>query len=166
MKDFTIAKPAILVGYPIHRAVAALVQGAPHLWRDNGDSLTIRTHAHVAAAGEDLPHIGPGQVRLFKLRASVGSKTRGHHRYARQGDHLARRQWLERQGQRCGFDLLAVHSSSKLTQVQDGVGRNFVMDATDFTGVLKVSNPEAFTQALRNGVGATGKAFGFSLLAI
>ena len=49
MKDFNLKKPTSVSGYPIHRAVAALTNGAPHLWRDNGDTLTIRTNAHLDA---------------------------------------------------------------------------------------------------------------------
>jgi len=43
MKEFTLMKPRAISGYPIHRAVAGLTKGAPHIWRDNGETLTIRT---------------------------------------------------------------------------------------------------------------------------
>lgn len=83
MKEFIIKKPTAMRGYPIHRAVAALAQGAPHTWRDNGDTLTIRTTAPIDAVGVKLPATQVGELRLFNLRASVSSKVRGRHIYQR-----------------------------------------------------------------------------------
>lgn len=166
MKEFTIKKPTAIRGYPIHRAVAALAQGAPHTWRDNGDTLTIRTTAPIDAVGVTLPDVQVGELRLFNLRASVSSKVRGRHVYPAQGDHAARQTWLGKQGLRHGFEVVAVHCTSDLTRVADQAGRDFMLDATDFTGVLKVTDTTAFQNALRVGVGSTGKAFGFSLLSI
>ena len=166
MKEFTVKKPRALAGYPIHRAVAALTDGAPHIWRDNGDTLTIRTAAPIDADGIDLPAIEKGELRLFSLRACVGTKVRGRHTYAARGDHAARHKWLSRQGERHGFAVVSVHSTSDMTRVSDQAGRDFMVDATDFTGVLKVTDVTAFQVALQVGIGSTGKAFGFSLLEI
>lgn len=166
MKEFSIKKPTSLSGYPIHRMVAALTHGAPHLWRDNGDTLTIRTAAALDAEGAALPEVPVGELRLFSLRASVASKVRGRHIYPPRGDHAARQAWLGKQGLRHGFEVVAVHCTSDIARVSDPSGRNFTLDATDFTGVLKVTDADAFQAALRAGVGSTGKAFGFSLLSI
>lgn len=166
MKEFTLKKPRSISGYPIHRAVAALTQGAPHLWRDNGETLTIRTAAQLDAEGTELPTVQVGELRLFNLRACVGSKVRGRHVYPPRGDHAARQAWLGKQGQRHGFEVVAVHCTSDTAKVADQGGRDFTLDATDFTGVLKVTDIAAFQTALRAGVGSTGKAFGFSLLSI
>lgn len=166
MKEFTVKKPRSISGYPIHRAVATLTQGAPHTWRDNGDTLTIRTTAQLDAEGSDLPEVQLGELRMFSLLACVGSKVRGRHIYPPRGDHAARQAWLGKQGQRHGFEVIAVHCSSDIARVADQSGRNFTLDATDFTGVLKVTDIAAFQTALRAGVGSTGKAFGFSLLSI
>jgi len=166
VKEFTVKKPPTLSGYPIHRAVAALTHGVPHHWRDNGDTLTIRTTASLDAPGADLPDVQAGELRLFSLRACVGSKVRGRHIYPARGDHATRHAWLGRQGQRHGFDVVAVHSTSGTATVADQAGRHFTLDATDFTGVLKVTDATAFQAALRMGVGSTGRAFGFSLLSI
>lgn len=166
MKEFTIKKPASITGYPIHRVVAALTHGAPHTWRDNGDTLTIRTNAALDAHGVDLPDVQAGELRLFSLRASVSSKVRGRHIYPPRGDHQIRQAWLARQGLRHGFTIVASHCTDEQARVADASGRDFTIDATDFTGVLKVTDTIAFQAALRSGVGSTGKAFGFSLLSI
>lgn len=166
MKEFTVKKPPSISGYPIHRAVAALANGAPHLWRDNGETLTIRTAAALDAPGAELPSAQAGELRLFNLRACVAHKVRGRHVYPPPGDHKARQDWLGRQAQRHGFEVLTVHCSSRPARVADQSGRDFRLDATDFTGVLKVLDATAFGNALRTGVGSTGRAFGFSLLSI
>ena len=166
MKEFTIKKPAAIQGYPVHRAVAALAQGAAHTWRDNGETLTIRTTAALPAEGVDLPAVQVGELRLFSLRACVSSKVRGRHIYPPRGDHQARQAWLAKQGLRQGFEIVAVHCTSDVARVADHSGRDFTLDATEFTGVLKVTDLVAFQSALQAGVGSTGKAFGFSLLSI
>jgi hypothetical protein len=166
MKEFTVKKPRAISGYPLHRAVAALTRGAAHTWRDNGETLTIRTTAPLDAEGADLPEVQVGELRLFSLRACVASKVRGRHVYPPRGDHAARQAWLGRQGLRHGFEVVAVHCTSDMARVADQSGRDFKLDATDFTGVLKVTDTAAFQTALRAGVGSTGKAFGFSLLSI
>lgn len=155
-----------MTGYPIHRAVAALAQGSPHLWRDNGDEVTIRTAAPLEAEGTALPDVTVGEIRLFNLRACVGSKIRGRHVYPQEGDSKARLDWLNKQAQRHGFEVISAHCTSEMARVSDQSGRDFTLDSTDFTGVLKVADCNAFNNALRVGVGSTGKAFGFSLLSI
>ncbi len=166
MKEFTVKKPRTISGYPVHRAVAALTNGAPHIWRDNGETLTIRTTAQLDAEGADLPKVQAGELRLFNLRACVSSKVRGRHIYPARGDHLARQAWLGKQGLRHGFEVVAVHCTSEFATVADQAGRDFKLDATDFTGVLKVTDTQAFENALGAGIGSTGRAFGFSLLSI
>ena len=166
MKEFTVKKPRSVNGYPIHRAVAALAQGAPHVWRDNGDTLTIRTATELDAEGVALPQVQLGELRLFNLRACVSSKVRGRHIYPPRGDHKARQAWLVKQGLHHGFEVVTVHCSSATARVVDHTGRDFTLDATDFTGVLKVTSTSAFENALCIGVGSTGRAFGFSLLSI
>ena len=166
MKEFTVKKPKGVAGYPVHRAVAALTNGAAHIWRDNGETLTIRTTAPIDSEGVDLPEVHLGELRLFNLRACVGTKVRGRHVYPAKGDHQTRKTWLTQKGLRLGFVLVAVHSTSNVARVTDHTGRDFILDATDFTGVLKVTDVAAFQKALRSGVGSTGRAFGFSLLCI
>ena len=166
MKDFNLKKPSSISGYPVHRAVAALTHGAPHLWRDNGETLTIRTSAQLDAEGVEVPSVKAGELRMFNLRACVASKVRGRHIYPARGDHKTRQEWLGKQGQRHGFTVVAVHCTDAVARVADQGRRDFLIDSTDFTGVLKVTDEAAFENALRCGVGNTGRAFGFSLLSI
>jgi hypothetical protein len=44
--------------------------------------------------------------------------------------------------------------------------RKFWIDATDFTGILKVTDHAQFEQTLSKGIGRVGKAFGMGMLNI
>ncbi|KWA83706.1 hypothetical protein WL29_20275 [Burkholderia ubonensis] len=166
MKDYILKKPEGVDAHMLHRVVAGIVSGAHHLWRDNGDTVTIRTAASVNAPAQDVPIPEQGAVHLFKLRAAPGTKTNGRHRYFKQGDHHSRKAWLARKAAQHGFEIVAVHCTSKLARINDMAGRDFAIDATEFTGALRVTDPVAFQRALFFGVGGTGRAFGFSLLSI
>jgi hypothetical protein len=166
MKDYILKKPHGIKGYDLHRVVTALLNGAPHLWRDNGETLFIRTTAILDADGQATPIVEKNEIRIFTLRACVSSKTRGHHVYPALNDHVFRKNWLEKQALRNGFQLVSVHSVAHAMRVVDHKGRDFTVDCTDFTGALKVIDPTVFQAALLCGVGSTGKTFGFSLLSI
>ena len=45
-------------------------------------------------------------------------------------------------------------------------GRKFWIDATQFTGILKVKDSSKFALALAHGIGRVGKAFGLGMLII
>ena len=51
MMDHTIPKPAQTAGYPLHRLVAELLDGAPALFADQGDRLIVRTEKPITAQG-------------------------------------------------------------------------------------------------------------------
>ena len=65
-----------------------------------------------------------------------------------------------------GFALLAVHVQGDRQTVEASSGRRFWIDATRFTGVLKVTDSSAFALALAQGIGRVGKAFGMGMLVI
>ena len=101
----------------------------------------------------------------FQLRASVSKKTRGKRSYHPTADWSTRHDWLRRQGERHGFEVLTVHCTAEFAKIEK-TGQRFTVDKTDFTGVLKVADTEKFGIALREGIGACGKAFGFGMLLI
>jgi CRISPR-associated protein Cas6/Cse3/CasE subtype I-E len=155
MTTITITKPASVGAYAAHRIVADITGGAPAQFVDNGTTLTVRTDAPVPT----------GTLMGFTLRASCGVKVKGLHRYFAQGDHAARKGWLERKGALHGFEVVACHVTSKSVAIERK-GRKFTMDQSDFTGVLKVTDAKALVAALQNGIGGAGKAFGFGMLVV
>lgn len=153
--DHTITKPATVEGYAVHRMVAGLVDDAPAQHVDSGVTLTIRTDAPMPS----------GHILGFTLRACVSVKNKGHHRYFPTGDWRARHAWLERKGLQHGFEVITVHCTAKQFIV-DKQPRQFTVDDTQFTGVLKVVDPEKFKAALQSGIGNNARTFGFGMLVI
>lgn len=149
--DTLISKPETLTGHALHRVAAGLAPGALH--RDEGDHVRVRA---------DLP----ADLRAFTLRASVCIRKGGKNLYPHSADWQARHDWLEREGERNGFSLVTQHCSSGRLRVRDGRGRDFVIDATDFVGVLKVTDPEKFALALTRGIGRIGRAWGLGMLCV
>lgn len=74
-------------------------------------------------------------------------------------------EWIVRQGARHGFEVLAVRADNHRQSRLGGKGRSIQFSTLDFTGLLRVNEPEAFTQALYQGIGPA-KAFGCGLLLV
>ncbi|MGZ8257019.1 MAG: type I-E CRISPR-associated protein Cas6/Cse3/CasE [Gallionella sp.] len=163
--DFVVPKPATLQGYALHRIAAELADGAKILFADGGDHLLLRTDKPLALPTRPLRTLNIGDIIGFELRACVSKKVKGLHRYFPTSDWQSRHDWLARQGERHGFNLITVNCSAAMQPIQAGQ-RSFTLDQTDFTGVLKITQLEHFNHALNNGIGNTGQAFGFGLLII
>lgn len=104
-----------------------------------------------------------GNSYRFRLQANP-TVTRFGKRYGLVGeaDQLA---WLQRQGERHGFDLSRVLvADSDVLSTRKGNARISVR-RTCFEGVLQVKSPEAFSRALKAGIGPA-KAFGCGLLSV
>lgn len=165
MMDHTIPKPARTTGYALHRMVAALVEGKPALFADHGDHIVVRTDTPITGQGRCITAPSTGDVIGFELKASVASRRGGRNIYPELHDWRVRREWLEAEGRRHGFEVLAVHVNGDRQRVSAS-GRTFSIDATGFTGVLKVTDPGKFSLALTTGIGRVGKAFGMGMLVI
>ncbi len=166
MMDHTIPKPERTTGYPLHRMVAALVDGKPALFADNGDHIVVRTDNPITTTGRSVTTPSAGHVIGFELKASVAARHKGRNIYPPMNDWRVRRQWLDAQGVRHGFEVLGVHITGGSERVSARDGRAFWIDASRFTGVLKVTDPEKFSLALCSGIGRVGKAFGMGMLVI
>lgn len=166
MIDHAIPKPNRIAGYQLHRMVAELTAGSSSLFVDQGDHLIVRTDKPITASGKPVPIPDSGAVIGFELRASVASRKGGRNVYPEVGDWRYRRVWLEAEGRKCGFELLALHVTGDRQSVVSKGGRKFWIDATQFTGVLKVVDTGKFSLALANGIGRVGKAFGMGMLVI
>jgi len=156
--DVLINKPARLRGYSLHRVVEQHQQGKPALWADEGEQLRIRPRDAQA------PAYAPGTLLGFMTKACVAYGNK--HRYLPLSDWRGRRAWLEQQGAKHGFTVEGVHVHAGMERIQTHDGRDFTIDATEFTGLLRVTDSEAFARCLVNGVGKVGKAFGLNLLIV
>lgn len=78
-------------------------------------------------------------------------------------------QWLARKAEACGFQLLGVRSAKQPDvigwQSKGKDSRRLTFQSVLFDGVLQVTEPALFIQALKNGIGPA-KGFGFGLLSL
>ena len=77
-----------------------------------------------------------------------------------------RLEWLERKAEQNGFTILSVNetpSEEVKAWHPDEKGGRLTMNTYCYTGLLKISDAEAFQKAIRTGIGP-GKAYGLGML--
>lgn len=158
--DIVIDKPARVRGYALHRIVEQFQQGKPALWADEGTQVRIRP------VDAQPPTYEAGKLLAFTTTACVVTSTGRKHRYLPVNDWRGRREWLDKEGVKHGFEIVGVHVTGGMQQVDTHDGRRFTIDATEFTGLLQVTEPIAFARCLTKGIGRVGKAFGLNLLIV
>jgi CRISPR system Cascade subunit CasE len=115
----------------------------------------------------EAPQFCPGRVFQFRLKANPSKrdkKTRKTIGLFRQPDQLT---WLERQAERCGFQLQGV-DVIPLPNVFGikGKGQSPIRITTAlFQGILEVTDSSQFLTALQQGIGR-GKSYGCGLLSV
>ena len=177
------------------RAFAADASTPPprFLWRreaDRGDlaGITVLVQAAQAAAWDklhDANEIGAGYFQAlqgnkrvslsdlvqegrhyrFRLLANP-TVTRGGKRFGLHDDEL-RHHWLQRQGERHGFALIAAErsASGRLHLTQRRREARITLDTVLFDGVLQAVDASALRQAWSGGIGP-GKALGLGMLSL
>ncbi len=158
--DILIDKPARLRGYALHRLVEQYLQGRPGLWADEGKQVRIRYR------DGDVPEFEVERIIGFTVRACVAYGSGNKHKYLPIDDWRGRRTWLDKQAVKYGFETVGVHISGGIERVITHDGREFSIDATEFTGLLKIKDVQAFQQCYLNGLGKVGKAFGLNMIII
>jgi CRISPR system Cascade subunit CasE len=100
------------------------------------------------------PRIQPRQVLRFMLRANPTKKRSGTDKRVGILDEIGQQLWLRRQGERSGFDVLAVRvlRRGNIIAYKPGAGRLTVF-AVDYEGLLRVTDAEAFHNTIERGVG-------------
>lgn len=165
MIDYVVPKPPRAHGYALHRMAEGLTGGGRPLFTDFGDHMLLRTDKPIKAEQRPIRVVGQGHIVGFELRACVGTKVKGKHRYFPQGDWRSRHEWLARQGERHGFEVITVHCTASIATVKKDE-RQFTIDQSDFTGVLKVTDEIKFRLAMHTGIGSKARAFGFGMINI
>lgn len=166
MEDRILTKPTSVVGYQGHRLVAALLPGQRVQFVDRGDHILLRTESELQGTGAVAWRpFAAGSILGFTLRASVGRKVKGRHRYWPTNDWRSRHAWLGRKASQHGFEVISVHCTAQMLRIESS-DRSFTIDQTDFTGVLKVIDAQHLERALRTGIGSVGRAFGMGMLCL
>lgn len=73
--------------------------------------------------------------------------------------------WIARQGENHGFQVLSVRADNYSQARLNAKGRKIRYSSLDFVGLLRVTQPETFTETLFKGIGPA-KAFGCGLLLV
>ncbi len=127
-------------------------------------------YAFSVDSKEYEPSFREGQVLRFRLKANptVRRKTEknGNLKSARHGlyKHEEQMEWLRgKKASRHGFQVLDVRIVESFNQ-KSKKGRHTHFSVR-FEGLLKVSDPEDFAEAVANGVGPA-KGYGFGLLSV
>lgn len=163
--EYAIPKPPGVSGYKVHQIVEAMTGGKSPLFVDAGDKIIIRTDAELPAEKITPRLWNEGSVISFQLRACVSRKRKGKHIYPPRNDIETRKAWLRAKAPGAGFELVSVFVIPTSMKIEKP-SQHFSMDATEFVGILRVTNAFAFAEALRKGIGTTGRAFGLGMLVI
>ncbi len=176
--------------YDMHRTVKRLCGEETPLWRLESRVVLMQSETEPAwskLAEEYLardPEQRPfpleklrleGREIRFRLRANPtvsrkeevnGSKPKRGQRHSIY-DEAGQRAWLDRQGARGGFEVLAVEITESGTQRfrKPGGSQNITIHPCLFEGRLRVTDVAAFQKTLREGLGSA-KAFGLGMLSI
>lgn len=161
--EYVIEKPLTVDKYGCHRMLSGLAGGKPISWVNEGKIIRVRAVDPFPAQVQPERTFIAGQIVGFQLKASCGKKVKGKHRYFHTADWRSRHEWLKRKGVLHGFDVLTVHCNAEQERIVAGK-RIFTVDATSFTGVLKVIDAVKFEAVLISGIGSTAKAFGFGFI--
>lgn len=165
MLDHVIPKPSRVAGYMLHQLAEAVTDGARPLFVDRGDHLVVRTDKAITSTPVATREVSQGDVIAFELRACVARKIKGKAIYFPLRDWRPRHAWLARKAAMCGFEVLALRSTSSMAKIAKE-HQVFTVDQTDFVGVLRVTDVAQFGVAMARGVGSTARAFGFGMLTI
>ena len=109
-----------------------------------------------------------GAILRFNLLASPSKKAkedgRDNSRRVFLSDAMMRSEWLKRQGEKYGFDVLEVHEPSAHQTITVGRASGaFSLTAVEFEGVIRIRNSSAFWPSWEKGIGPE-KAYGMGLM--
>ena len=168
MRDYLIPVPEPSQ-YAAHQAVyEALEKDERPLYRyePSMDAAVVRTQSKIEGS-LPLKNIewSEGDRLRIELRAAVMGKRNGRRFYVSPADHYYRGRWLRKRSAAVGFEIETVEIEAGRDEI-DKPGAPFGLDRTDFRAVVRVTDGQKFEDALRQGVGPTGRAFGRGLILI
>jgi CRISPR system Cascade subunit CasE len=171
--------------YAAHQTVAEALDGRA-LWRADREQILAVSERQpratrfwtVEGIKPYTPKLSAGEALRFALRANatitrdgkrhdplINARHTGDTRPTREIAAELYPQWLRRQGERSGFEVLDVLVGSRARHQGLKDGKVITFWTADLSGVLKVCDGATFLNALTNGVGHA-RAFGAGLLLV
>lgn len=120
------------------------------------------------AARQIASNSNKSEMRQLLLNHADYAGPKGSERLANeltQAMQTAAEDWLQKRGDKNGFNLVSVQATGYRWNALPEKDRRAGYSSMDYEGVLKVTNAEAFSQMLGNGLGPA-KAFGCGLMLI
>ena len=128
------------------------------------------TKTRVICLDNKIDSLRSGDILQFELRCSpmVHRRKADGNRRKYLNKSAERMEWLKRQGERLGFDVLQYNETGKVTVSFQHKGlpagkEQGKKDAFDVNGFLKVTDADIFKDTMKKGVGS-GKAYGLGML--
>lgn len=125
------------------------------------------TAAETKSIDPMLNGLSAGQILRFRLKANPTKREKSSGKRIGLRRPAEQESWLQRQGERYGFEVLDVRvgSTGGVTGRKKDTPSQIQLETVLFEGVLRIAAPEAFREALRKGIGR-GRAYGCGLLSI
>ncbi len=166
MLDHTITKPLSVGIGKLNCMLEELCFSSAYQFVDRGDYFVVRIIKNISTNGRPIKLPEEGAEQIFFLRASVAGRRKKTNRYPASANWRWRVKWLHQQGHKLGFEVIDVYVKLRNMKFQDRSGRDFSIECSDFTGLLRVTNKSKFEDTMQNGICRFGRAFGFGMLII
>jgi len=165
-KDMGLLYKLVIRREEIHLLVMSTERPDEAILNRNGGRLEDNSPKDISALRGKFRS---GMELRFELLAAPCKKVGGDGKNSRRvflKTEEERRDWLERQGLKYGFEICSVQEDAQREAVA-GNKRDMAIhyDAVRFSGTLRVTDPERFWQGYSQGIGP-GKAYGLGMLTV
>ncbi len=118
-------------------------------------------HMPEGARAVSVPTVG--ETRTFTIRVLATRSSGGRRFFFPRNDLEGRATWFWQKAEQGGFRLLEVEELETRSETIEDRKRRHIFAVTTFSGVLEVTDAEAFAHTLVHGIGR-GKTWGYGLL--
>lgn len=171
--------------YSAHQAITEAIDG-PALWRAGSDNVLALSEREprpterwaVLGVKPYEPRVVAGELLRFSIRANAtvcrdgkrhdlinDARRRGDQRPAHELADALYLPWLQRQGERLGFELIDARVGRRTRNSGFKPGCDITFWTVDFEGILRVQDSQSFVHTLMNGLGHA-RSFGAGLLLV
>ena len=114
-----------------------------------------------------LDAFSQNRVLHFSILAFPGKKIKSESKNSKRvllRGNEERMEWLKRQGDKNGFELIEAHETAEEQKVSASkTSGEFILSGVPFEGILRITDPALFKKGFAQGIGPE-KAYGFGML--
>ena len=139
--------------------------GSGYLWSRYPDGRVVCRFPYALDGTRPVQALALDDKAMIRARVNITKKNQnGERRSWPLHDKKPRREWLERRGLEHGFSVGPMAIIVEKDDINHK-GKQFWIDATEFTGWLTVTDAEKFNRVLATGLSAR-RAWGFGLIEV